>query len=117
VPYPPENKNLFDEISKRGCVLSEYPMGTPPLADNFPRRNRIISGLSRGVLVIEADEKSGALITARSAADDQNRPVFALPGRVDNKMSAGPHKLIKDGAILVRNLEDILNELGPLNNI
>jgi len=89
-------------------------MGTPPLADNFPRRNRIVSGMSRGVLVIEADERSGALITARQAADDHNRPVFALPGRVDNALSAGPHKLIRDGAILTANLEDILQGLGPL---
>jgi DNA processing protein len=95
-------------------VVSEYPLGTPPLAENFPRRNRIVSGISRGVLVIEADEKSGALITARQAADDHNRPVFALPGRVDNQLSAGPHKLIRDGAILTANLDDIVQNLHPL---
>jgi DNA processing protein len=112
--YPPENGPLFDQIAKRGAMISEYPLGTAPLSDNFPRRNRIVSGMSRGVLVIEADERSGALITARQAADDHNRPVFALPGRVDNAMSAGPHKLIRDGATLVTKLEDILDGLGPL---
>ncbi|HMB96160.1 MAG TPA: DNA-processing protein DprA [Tepidisphaeraceae bacterium] len=115
--YPPENKNLFEEIALRGAVLSEFPIGTPPIADNFPRRNRIVSGMSRGVLVVEADEKSGALITARLACDDHGRPVFALPGRVDNKMSAGPHKLIRDGAILATSLEQILDELGPLPHV
>jgi DNA processing protein len=112
--YPPENKELFEQIAARGAVISEYPLGTPPLAENFPRRNRIVSGISRGVLVIEADEKSGALITARQAADDHNRPVFALPGRVDNQLSAGPHKLIRDGAILTANLDDIVQNLHPL---
>jgi len=114
VPYPPENKSLFDQIAERGVVISEYPLGTPPLAENFPRRNRIVSGLSRGVLVVEADVKSGALITARQAADDHNRPVLALPGRVDNPLSAGPHLLIRDGATLVTNLEEILEALHPL---
>jgi DNA processing protein len=114
VVYPPENGPLFADVARRGAVVSEYPLGTPPLAENFPRRNRIISGMSRGVLVLEADERSGALVTARQAADDHNRPVFALPGRVDNALSAGPHKLIRDGAILCRNLEDILEGLDPL---
>ncbi|CAN5542438.1 DNA-processing protein DprA [soil metagenome] len=114
VAYPPENASLFDQIAQRGAVISEYPLGTPPIAENFPRRNRIVSGMTRGVLVIEADERSGALITARQACDDHGRPVFALPGRVDNKLSIGPHKLIRDGATLVTKLEDILDELGPL---
>src|SRR4051794_9205944 len=114
VAYPPENASLFEQIALRGAVISEYPMGTPPVAENFPRRNRIVSGMSRGVLVVEADERSGALITARQACDDHGRPVFALPGRVDNKLSVGPHKLIRDGATLVTNLEEILEGLGPL---
>jgi DNA processing protein len=125
VPYPPENQKLFEQIAggggdgdgereSRGAAISEYPMGTPPLRDNFPRRNRIISGMSRGILVVEADERSGALITARMACDDHGRPVFALPGRVDSPTSAGPHKLIRDGAVLARGLEDIVEALGPL---
>lgn len=114
VPYPPENSGLFDQIARRGAVVSEFPFGTPPNRENFPRRNRIVSGMSRGVLVVEADEKSGALITARVACDDHCRPVFALPGKVDNPLSAGPHLLIRDGAVLVTKLEDILEGLGPV---
>src|SRR5205814_5844129 len=114
VAYPPENRSLFDQITAAGAVMSEYPMGTPPTAENFPRRNRIISGLSRGVIVVEADERSGALITARQACDDHGRPVFALPGRVDNQLSVGPHQLIRDGAVLCAGLEDIVQGLGPL---
>jgi len=114
VPYPPENESLFEQIAARGAVISEFPMETPPLAENFPRRNRIVSGMSRGVLVIEADERSGALITARQACDDHGRPVFAIPGRIDNSQSAGPHRLIRDGAILTSGIEDILEGLGPL---
>ncbi len=116
IPYPPENAPLFEEIAKsgRGAVLSEYPLGSPPMKENFPRRNRIVSGLSRGVLVIEADVKSGALITARQAVDDHARTVFALPGRVDNALSEGPHQLIRDGAVLTTKLEDIVENLGPL---
>src|SRR5204863_2898755 len=111
VIYPPENVSLFEQIAAKGAVVSEYPFGTPPLAVNFPRRNRIVSGMSRGVLVVEADERSGALITARQAADDHNRTVFAIPGKIDNPLSAGPHKLIRDGATLARNLEDLLEGL------
>jgi DNA processing protein len=114
VPYPRENASLFDQIATRGAVVSEYPLGTPPLADNFPRRNRIIAGLSRGVLVTESADRSGALITARQAGEDHGRPVFAMPGRIDNPMSAGPHQLLRDGAILTAGLDDILNGLGPL---
>jgi DNA processing protein len=114
VPYPPENVDLLQMISARGAVMSEYPLGTPPVRENFPRRNRIVSGLSRGVLVIEADERSGALITARQACDDHGRTVFAVPGRVDQSTSAGPHKLIRDGAVLTTCIEDILENLDPL---
>ena len=114
VIYPPENAGLFTQIAARGAVLSEFAFGTPPNKENFPRRNRIVSGISRGVLVVEADEKSGALITARQACDDHGRPVFAMPGRVDNPLSAGPHQLIRDGAVLTARLEDILDALGPV---
>lgn len=116
VPYPPENAELFQQIAakRRGAVISEFPLGTPPNKENFPRRNRVVSGLSRGVLVVEADERSGALITARQACDDHGRPVFALPGRVDNPLSAGPHQLIRDGAVLVAKLDDIVEALDPL---
>jgi DNA processing protein len=114
IAYPPENNALFDQIAGRGAVISEFPLSSAPLRENFPRRNRIISGLSRGVLVVEADVASGALITARLACDSHNRPVFAIPGRIDQAMSAGPHALIRDGAVLVTALEDILDNLGPL---
>lgn len=116
IAYPPENAKLFDDIVTRGCVISEYLPGTPPTAENFPRRNRIVSGMSRGTLVIEADERSGALITARQAIEEHNRPVMALPGRCDNPQSAGPHKLIREGATLVTRLEHILEALGPLDS-
>ncbi|HEX8522184.1 MAG TPA: DNA-processing protein DprA [Tepidisphaeraceae bacterium] len=114
VPYPPENDSLFEQIAQRGAVISEYALGTPPLRDNFPRRNRIVSGMSRGVLVVEADERSGALITARQAIEDHGRTVFAIPGRIDNPLSAGPHRLIRDGAVLTESITDILDNLGPM---
>jgi DNA processing protein len=114
VPYPAENAALFNKIAENGAIISEYPVGSAPVPENFPRRNRIVSGMARGVLVVESDERSGALITARMACDDHGRSVFAIPGRVDNAMSAGPHLLIRQGATLVAKLEDVIDNLGPL---
>jgi DNA processing protein len=112
VPYPPENKELLEKICLNGAVLTEYPFGTPPNAANFPARNRIISGMSLGVLVVEAGEKSGSLITARIAAD-QGRSIFAIPGSIDSAVSRGTNKLIKQGAKLVDCIDDILEEILP----
>lgn len=113
--YPPENRKLEDKIAENGAVVSEFSMHTKPDKQNFPRRNRLISGLSLGVVVIEADEKSGALITAKSAIE-QGRDVFAIPGNIFSKYSRGPHKLIKDGAKLVESVDDIINEINVLKN-
>lgn len=105
--YPPQNRTLAHQIIERGgCVISEYVPGTQVQAYHFPARNRIISGLSRGIVVVEAAERSGALITARHALD-QNRDVFAVPGPIYNPMSAGPHSLIKQGAIPLTSSADI----------
>ncbi len=109
-PYPPENKSLMERIIQSGAVISEYPPGTPPATFHFPNRNRIISGMSLGTLVVEAGLKSGSLITAHCALD-QGREVFAIPGNITNYNSMGTNRLIKDGAKMVLNVEDIIEEL------
>jgi len=109
--YPAANKPLFEQVMDQGAVVSEFPTGTPPEARNFPIRNRVISGLSRGVAVVEATLRSGSLITA-SMALDQGREVFAVPGSIDSFKSRGTHYLIKQGAGLIENAHDILRELG-----
>ncbi|MFH1355260.1 MAG: DNA-processing protein DprA [Candidatus Omnitrophota bacterium] len=122
--YPPENKDLADKIAGSGVVISEFPMNMEPLRQNFPRRNRIISGLSLGVLVVEAARNSGALITADCALE-QGRDVFALPGKVDSNNSFGTNSLIQQGAKLVSSANDIreefdrllINRLGIINRI
>jgi DNA processing protein len=112
VIYPPENKKLYADIVQNGAVISEYPLGTPPRSSNFPARNRIISGMSYGVVIVEAGEKSGSLITARLALE-QGREVFAVPGSIDSAGSRGTNKLIKQGAKLIENTDDILEEILP----
>jgi DNA processing protein len=107
VVYPSEHLALVERIVEHGCVLSEFPLGTPPLKHNFPQRNRILSGLSLGVVVVEADLGSGAMGTAQWACD-QNRDVFAVPGPIDYPGSRGPHRLIRDGATLVESAGDVL---------
>ena len=111
VVYPRRNEDLAAAIAKEGLLLSEFPLGTPPVAHNFPRRNRLISGLGRGCLVVEAAAASGSLITARLAAD-QGRDVFAIPGSIHSPLSKGCHALIKAGAKLVESADDILAELS-----
>lgn len=111
VVYPPENENLYQELLKKGLVISEYPFGTKPQASNFPRRNRIVSGLSKGVLVIEAGLKSGSLITAGQALE-QGRDVYAIPGAPYDGRASGCNKLLKEGAVLVDSAEDILENFN-----
>jgi DNA processing protein len=109
-PYPRENRKLYDEIVHRGCVVSEFRLGTTPFPQNFPLRNRIISGMSMGVMVVEGAQYSGSLITARLALE-HDREVFAVPGNIVSKQSWGPNLLIKDGAKLVQEASDIVEEL------
>ena len=109
--YPASNRALAHALAEGGCLMTEYPLGTPALPGNFPRRNRLISGLASGVLVVEAALESGSLITARLAAE-QNREVFAIPGSIHSTLSKGCHALIRQGAKLVECAEDVLSELG-----
>ena len=111
-PYPPENRQLIRKVTEHGYVISEFPPGMPPNKENFPKRNRLISGLSLGVIVVEAGLESGALITANYALE-QGREVFAVPGSIFSKNSAGTNNLIKKGARLVSGVDDILEELAP----
>ncbi len=111
IVYPAKNRALAHKIAQDGCIISEYALGTPAIASNFPRRNRIISGLSSGVLVVEAALQSGSLITARTA-NEQGRDVFALPGSIHAPLAKGCHQLIKQGAKLVECVQDILDELS-----
>jgi DNA processing protein len=110
--YPAENRKLAATIAEKGLVLSEFPMGAPPYPQNFPIRNRIVSGMSTGVLVVEGAQYSGSAITARLAMDQQ-REVFAVPGNITSKMSWGPNLLIKQGAKLVQDWNDVVVELQP----
>ena len=111
IVYPARNRELAHELARKGALISEFPLGTPALGSNFPRRNRIISGISRGCLVVEAALQSGSLITARQALE-QGRDVFAIPGSIHSPLSKGCHALIKQGAKLVESAQDILEELG-----
>jgi DNA processing protein len=116
IDYPPENKYLFEEIlDNNGTIITEYPLGTKPIQQNFPARNRIINGLSKGVIVIEAAFRSGSLITADFALEE-GRDVFAVPGSIYSKTSEGTNKLIKQGAIPVVTVQDVLDEYHWLNN-
>jgi DNA processing protein len=108
--YPPANRKLFDRIANEGLIVSEFPPGTPPRRENFPIRNRVISGLTSGTVIVEATSRSGSLITARMAAE-QGREVFAVPGSIFSAGSEGPHRLIQYGAKLVHDAQDVIDEL------
>lgn len=110
--YPAENRKLAEQIAESGLILTDFPMGTPPYPQNFPIRNRIISGISLGVLIVEGGQYSGSAITARLASE-HNREVFAVPGNITSKMSWGPNLLIKQGAKLVQDWNDVVTELKP----
>lgn len=113
--FPPENKKLSEQITENGAVISELPLTYEPLAENFPGRNRIIAGLSMGVLVVEATYRSGALISAQAAMDN-NREVMAVPGRIDSPCSLGCHKLLKQGARLIDTIDEIMDALGCIGD-
>jgi len=114
--YPARHKQLAHDIAERGLIISEFPLGTPPARSNFPRRNRLISGLSLGVLVVEAAAKSGSLITARMAGE-QGREVFAIPGSIHAPLAKGCNRLIRQGAKLVESGRHIIEELGPISGV
>jgi DNA processing protein len=112
-PYPRENGGLFDRIAESGALISEFPLDHPPRKENFPRRNRLISGLSAAVVVVEATERSGSLVTAGHALE-QGREVLAIPGPVSSDRSTGCHRLIQQGARLVQNVDDVISDLSPM---
>lgn len=111
--YPRENRKLAEQIlaHERGCILSEFPLGSPPIGWHFPQRNRIISGLSQGVVIVQAAVKSGAFITVETALE-QGRDVFAVPGQINNPLSAGPNRFLQEGARLITSGADVLDEYG-----
>lgn len=114
IVYPAENQRLYDEIREKGLIIAENPLGTAPRAQDFPRRNRIVSGLSQGVIVVEATQRSGSLITARLAGE-QGRDVYAVPGHPLDPRASGPNALIRDGATLIRDAQDVMESLGAFN--